>query len=454
MAIADREGRVLQANRALLQSSGYTEEEIRGRHVSEFGHPDDVALSEPLRKRLVRGEIPGYTLEKRYLGKDGQVVWARVTTAAARDAEGNVTHVMAVLEDITARKQAEAALHASELKYRRLLEHMPDFVVVVDRDAKILYANRPAPGAPVPELVGSTGFDHIVPEHRGTCQAAFQRALATGEVQLVELLDLYGTWFRSRVVPLPDGEAEAKAMVISADITQRKCAEAATHEKQRLLQQALEVYEQHRQLAAYEIHDGLVQPLAAALMNVDASLRHLDAQRLDAARDGLARTRQLMQDTISQARRLMNGLRPPVLDESGILPAIDHLVYEHQSAGIIAVQYTPNVQFTRLAPPLETALFRIIQEGLANAERHSQSGTVRLALIQQGDRIRVEVEDWGVGFDPARVEQGRFGLKGVRERAQLFGGSATIHSAPGQGTRITVELPLVEAVPKAAWDAT
>jgi len=454
MIIGDHEGRILQANLAMAHLSGYAEEEFAGRHVSEFSHPDDRELSAPLLEQLLRGEIPGFTLEKRYIRKDGQIVWAKATTAAAHDPQGKTTYALAVLEDITARKRAEAALCESEVKYRRLLENMPDFVVVVDLEARIRFANRPAPGTSVPELIGSTGFDHIVPEHRPACRAAFEKALATGEVQSVELLDVYGTWFSSRVVPLAIGEAGAGAMIISADVTQRRNAEAATQEKQRLLQQSLEVYEQHQQLAAYEIHDGVAQPLAGALMNLEASLRLLDAQRLDAARDGLAKTRQLLQDTIDQARRLMNGLRPPILDELGILPAIDQLVYEHQSAGAMAVDYTQSVGFTRLAPPLETALFRIVQEGLANAQRHSRSGKVRLALVQQGDRVRVEIEDGGVGFDPARVEQGRFGLKGIRERAQLFGGSATIQSAPGRGTRITVELPLVEAVPKATWDAT
>jgi signal transduction histidine kinase len=116
-----------------------------------------------------------------------------------------------------------------------------------------------------------------------------------------------------------------------------------------------------------------------------------------------------------------------------------------QPPGSPVVEWSHEVQFRRLAPPLETALFRIIQEGLNNACRHSRSERVQVRLFQQGDRLRLEVIDWGKGFEPERVDENRFGLAGIRERATLFGGELTIETGPGKGTRITVELPVVEA---------
>ena len=100
--------------------------------------------------------------------------------------------------------------------------------------------------------------------------------------------------------------------------------------------------------------------------------------------------------------------------------------------------------FERLASPLESAVFRIVQESLTNARCHSQSAKIRIELVQEDDRIRIDVRDWGIGFNPEKVEEGRFGLRGIRERVRLLGGQVTIRTAPHKGTHVRVELPLID----------
>ena len=134
-----------------------------------------------------------------------------------------------------------------------------------------------------------------------------------------------------------------------------------------------------------------------------------------------------------------------ILDEGGLLDAIEHLVCEVTKDDGPEVAWSHSMGFQRLAAPLEIAVYRIIQEAVTNAQRHSHSEQVRVGLVQRDGRVRVEVEDWGVGFDPQRIDPSRYGLEGIRQRAHVFGGEATIDSAPGRGTRIVVELPLVEA---------
>jgi len=230
-----------------------------------------------------------------------------------------------------------------------------------------------------------------------------------------------------------------------AEIAERKQTEETLQRKQRLLKQLLDIYEGHRKIAAYEIHDGIAQPLAAALMNCEASLRLLEEGDSDGAREGFRKTAELLQEDLAETRRLMRDLRPAILDDFGVIAAVDQLVSGSQANGATAIEWSHDVQFHRLAPPLETALFRIIQEGLTNALRYSHSDRVSVRLVQRGDRLRLDVIDWGSGFDPARVDESRFGLAGIRERAGLFGGEAVIDTAPGKGTRITVHLPVVEA---------
>jgi signal transduction histidine kinase len=215
--------------------------------------------------------------------------------------------------------------------------------------------------------------------------------------------------------------------------------------------QLLDAYEQYRKLVAYEIHDGVVQCLTGALINLEASVRILGDEASATAREGLARTAELLRDGIVEARALMNGLRPEVLEDYGLIAAVDHLVCESRGRTQTSIEWSHCDDFDRLAPPLETTLFRIVQEGLANALRHSGSNKVSVALVQRGRRIRAAIEDWGCGFDPQTISRNRFGVQGICQRAKVFGGEATIDSAPGKGTRIVVELPFVEIVSEKAF---
>jgi signal transduction histidine kinase len=136
-----------------------------------------------------------------------------------------------------------------------------------------------------------------------------------------------------------------------------------------------------------------------------------------------------------------------ILDESGIAAAIDYLVCENTQRGGPRIEFRDNLGDDRFAPSLEVAVFRIVQEALTNARRHGRCDRVRIDLSRLDGTIRVEVRDWGVGFDPATVTENQFGLEGIRERARLLGGRANIDAAPGKGTCVMVELPIVKELP-------
>ena len=145
-----------------------------------------------------------------------------------------------------------------------------------------------------------------------------------------------------------------------------------------------------------------------------------------------------------EARRLISGVRPPILDESGIAAAIGHLVYEQSMQAGPKIEFHSDVEVERLVPILENAVYRIAQEALGNACKHSRSKKVRVALVQEGELITLEVQDWGVGFDTKSVPEDHFGLKGIRERTRLLGGESSIDSERGEGTCIRVRLPILE----------
>ncbi len=226
------------------------------------------------------------------------------------------------------------------------------------------------------------------------------------------------------------------------ELQARKLAEDALRQERRKLEHLLRASDHERQLIAYEIHDGLAQQLAAAIMQLQAYARMKDEQPENAAKAFEAGMALLRQGHV-EVRRLIGGVRPPILDESGIVAAIGHLVDEQEYLGGPLIEFRSQVEFGRLDSVLENVIYRIVQEGLTNACKHSQSERVLVELTQQGDRVRIQIRDWGIGFAPAAISDGCFGLKGIRERARLLGGRALMESAPGKGTGIVVDLPLV-----------
>ena len=153
----------------------------------------------------------------------------------------------------------------------------------------------------------------------------------------------------------------------------------------------------------------------------------------------------LLSSSIDEARRLIGGLHRRSSTSSGSWRPSNTWSTIATRGAVPRCRSTTTSRSTVLRPRWKPRLFRIVQEALTNVNRHSGSAKASIGLSQAGDRIHVNVRDWGVGFDPARVQEGRFGLQGIRERVRLLGGRAVITTAPGQGTQIFVEFPLIEA---------
>lgn len=233
-------------------------------------------------------------------------------------------------------------------------------------------------------------------------------------------------------------------MVHTVDVTERVQAEQAMKSDRRRLRRLLAANERERKLIAYEIHDGFVQQVTGAKMLLE-SLPDLIAKKGDEGWKTFEAALRSLGQGIAEARRLIRGLRPPGLDEAGLVAAIECLVEEMRPPGAPEIDLLISLGEVRLAPVLENSIFRIVQESLTNACRYSESQKILVRIATHRRKIRVEVVDWGRGFVPREVSSGHFGLQGIRERAQLLGGRASIRSAPGRGTHIRVELPLLAA---------
>jgi len=221
----------------------------------------------------------------------------------------------------------------------------------------------------------------------------------------------------------------------SYEMTHRAFAEtnAALHR----MNQALE--EQLKQIA-HEIHDGAGQLVAAVYISLDLIERELGP----AGRERLKDVRNHLDDAYQQLRHLSLELRPTILDDLGLVRAIEFLSegVAHRSRLQIAVKASNGV---RLPAPMETALYRVIQEALNNISKHAQATSVDIQLRASARRVRCSVVDDGVGFLPGEAlthSCGRgLGLLGMREKLQPLGGVLKIESAPGRGTKLFITVP-------------
>jgi signal transduction histidine kinase len=208
---------------------------------------------------------------------------------------------------------------------------------------------------------------------------------------------------------------------------------------------AISAQEEERKRIARELHDDIGQPLSLLIVQLER-LASSPARRRGSG-ERIAEACDLATRTLGELRRVVYDLRPSMLDDLGLVPAIRWYARSALEARGLTVRYEGFEPPTRVAPQLETALYRIAQESINNIAHHAEARNVTIRLVRDGDRLCLRVEDDGRGFDvlePAAeaVRRRRFGLLGVRERAELVGGEVRIHSAPGRGTRLEVLVPV------------
>ncbi len=216
---------------------------------------------------------------------------------------------------------------------------------------------------------------------------------------------------------------------------------------QGLLRKTLTVQEEERRRLSRELHDETSQVLSALIMNID--LLESQAPVDDASRARIGAVKALAEEAARNLDRMLFELRPALLDELGLMPALRWYVAQMSDLWGFPVDFE-GAKIGRLPDHIELAAFRIVQEAVSNCARHASPRTVGVHVMMTDGRLHLEIEDDGVGFDvvevAARARTGEaVGLEGMRERAEIAGGAFRVDSVPGRGTRVVAEIPLPEA---------
>lgn len=390
------------------------------------------------------------------------------------DANGEVAGVISfafeAAEQVRARKKREALLarlREEETRLWSVLEQMPSGVYIAEAPSgRLLFHNEEAvrllrhPLLPSEDTAGYAQYGALHLD--GTAYAPEEypiaRALGGETVHQEEMRYRRGdgtlTTLSVSAAPIYDGAEDRPVFAVSTfeDISRQKAAEEAVRRVSLRLAQA---EERERRRVARELHD----ELGALLTSLHMRLRMNPAQD-PAARAELAEAEALTKTLLSKVRQLSLDLRPALLDDLGLVPALEALSDRVADAGRLEIDFRPRLERgERLAPEVETAAYRIVQEAVTNAARHADAERVHVRLRREDENedepgrwLLLHVIDEGHGFDvgAARSESASAGLAGMRERAKLLGGRCEITSAPDAGTRVTARLP---ALPPAPPDA-
>ncbi len=211
--------------------------------------------------------------------------------------------------------------------------------------------------------------------------------------------------------------------------------------------------EEERRAVAYDLHDGLTQFVMASHAHLEAFRRAHSTGNIERANREMDHGIRYLKEAVVESRRMVNGLRSLALDDLGLAGALELLVTEEKlRAGWTDAEFLHNIAGRRYHKNLETTVYRVAQEALTNARKHARADRVRLTLLAEPAKdtntyhLVLEIQDWGAGFVPEKRsdDPAHVGLQSMNERAGLLGGIFQLTSAPGEGTRIRAELPVLE----------
>jgi PAS domain S-box-containing protein len=382
--------------------------------------------------------------------RDGREISVEHSAAPILASADKVIGVVLVFRDVSDRRQEQI----ETAEQAALLELTQDSVFVMDMAGTVLFWSRGAEA-----MLGYSKIQASGAISHDLLRTDFPKPLAEIRAELLGI----GHWEGDLLMTAQDGrripvssrwalqwgkrDQAPRVLVINSDITERKLGEESLvlqKEQLRALAERLQwVREDDRKRVARDLHDQIGQILTAIKMDMTWMTRHLPPSE-QAVLARLAESIELIHDGVKSVRAICSGLRPGVLDDLGLAAAIEWQASEFATRnGIVCNVSVPPVDL-HLDGDRATATFRIFQECMTNVIRHAQANSVTVDLVQEEENILLVVKDDGIGFCESGLSNalGSLGLLGMKERAQFCGGDVQVSSSPGNGTTVTVRVPV------------
>ena len=569
IAITDWQGVLQECNPAFCALLGYTEKELQTLDFVSRIHPEDREANLVHVRRLQVGEIPSFEIENRYIHKNGEPVWVRKFVSVLHGEEGEPTHLIALVTNVTERKLAEEAIKESEMRYRRIVETTNEGVWLLDSKLRTSYVNPQMAGMlgyEPGDMVGRSVFDFYFPEDVDQKKQVLTRREQGVREQLEERLrrrDGSELWVRMSATPVVRDFEFDGAFAMVCDITERKLAEEAIKEseqrfrlvadsapvmiwmsgldkrptyfnrpwldftgqseadlqsglagivhpedyskcqdiycrgfdqrqpfakecrlkrhdgqyrwmldigvprfhedgsfagyigscvditEQKLAEEALssisrrliDAQEQERSRIARELHDDINQRLALVAMGLDRQRGDLRTTTRD-MRSAMGKAIKQISDIVSDVHMISHRLHSSKLDTVGLAAAAAGFCRELSKQQNVEVDFQCDGIARELPEALAICMFRVLQEALQNAVRHSGAKHFKVSLAERTNQIALTICDEGRGFNPAEALKGSgLGLVSMIERLKLAGGELLIDAGPKRGTTIRASVP-------------
>ncbi len=452
--IIDQQARIYDVNEAAVELTGYARHELIGRAIKDLYQSFDQEAFNEYFNRVMRGD--SYFNEAEILREDGRLVTTEFSSKMIVINNRPLIHTS--IRDISARKAAEEALQQSEAKYRELVENANSIIIRFDTEGRITFFNEYAQrffGWSEEEIIGKKLLDTILPstDSKGRDMASklhnFFESPDKYEANEIEnrCRDGRRVWvaWTNRPINTHDGRIK-EFLCVGVDITERK---QAKEHIQSLTHQLLKAQENERLKISRDLHDHIAQDLSS--LNIGLQTLFDGHEEIDPElNEKVAYMINILQRSITEVRNLAYDLRPPGLDQLGLVRTLYIYCEEFEKTSGIRTDFSAaGLNNLKLDDDVQINIYRLIQEALHNAKKHARADRVVIRLVVSSPHLLVRIIDDGQGFDVARwkthsLSEKHMGLQSMVERTELLGGSIDIRSRPASGTGIFIKIPIKE----------
>ena len=444
------DGIILEISPSIKEVSKYSREELIGTSAYNlYAYPKK--RDEFVRELLKKGNVSDYEIILK--DKDGSQGYCSIYAKFSNGKNGVPEKIIGSIRDVTQRKQMENALRESEAQKTALLDAAIDRIRYVDTDMKIIWANKTAvdaSGMAPEDLVGKTCYQLFVGRNTPCEGCPTLKSKKTGRIERKVMHQpkakgISGeSYWDTYCVPLKNEAGNSESFIqIARNITEQIRAKEQIHD---LTHDLMNAQESERQMISRELHDSVAQELATIKINCETLFNHQSAVHPE-IRQRISEMSKTLQKSIEIVRNLSYDLRPPALDELGLVQALFQYCDDFSEDNGINVDFhSAGMKDLKLDFDTEINLYRLIQEGLTNIKKHAGADHVTIRLVAAFPNIILRIKDNGRGFNVQErlaniTKEKRMGIRSIEERVKLLQGEMEIQSRPMQGTKISIKLP-------------